>query len=106
AGCNEITWCWVIGMLISPCLKQWMIEYMFTCAVTSHHCEVVYRLDARTDASQQARCTCRSLCQKYRVTNTLLFNLFLKRFGQTLDELPLQVLLAIEGGERTLLYRY
>src|SRR5207248_6292596 len=49
-GCNEIAWRRLVGVLIPPCLEQRMIEYMFTCAVTPHHREVVYRLDTRTDA--------------------------------------------------------
>src|SRR5579885_2292683 len=104
-GGDEVGGRWLVGILVAPLLEQREIQDVFARAVTAHHREVVHRLDARTDARQQAGRPGRSLRQQHGIANALLPDLLLNMLRQLFDKLSLHVLLAIEPGKCPLLHR-
>src|SRR5579863_2843238 len=97
-GRNEVDRCWLVRVSITPFLEQGMVQNMLTCAVASHHSEVVHRLDTRTDAREEAGSAGRSLRQQYGVADALLLDLLLRGLRQPLDEVTLHVLFTLEVG--------
>src|SRR5579885_1036222 len=104
-GGDEVGGRRLVGMLVVPLLEQRVIQDVFARAVAAHHREVIHRLDARTDARQQAGRPRRRLGQQHGIANPLLPDLLLNMLRQLLDKLPLHILLAIKPGKCPLLHR-
>src|SRR5579885_3365155 len=92
-------------MLIAPRLEQRVIQNMLARAVAPDHREIVHRLDARTDAREQARRARRSLSQQHGIARAMLPDLLLNGLRKLLDKVALHILLALKARERPLLRR-
>src|SRR5579885_2848243 len=102
---DEVARRWLVRMLVAPGLEQRVIQNMLARAVAPDHREIVHRLDARTDAREQARRARRSLSQQHGIARAMLPDLLLNRLWKLLDKVPLHILLALKAWERAFLRR-